>query len=168
MMQNLRMDTHASKKRSIDDTDRALLRALSHNARQSGTALAAAAGIAESTVSLRLRRLQDDGYLRGFHADIDVTALGATVQALVSIKLVKHVRSEVDEFRRAAPSWPGVLALFHMGGADDYLLHVAARSASDLRDFVLTHLAGHPAVAHTETNLIFEHVEGRGLDDLLA
>ncbi|MBX3098660.1 MAG: Lrp/AsnC family transcriptional regulator [Salinibacterium sp.] len=155
-------------KRSMDATDRALLRALAHNARVSGTALAAATGIAESTVALRLRRLQNDGYLRGYHADIDVAALGITVQALISIKLLKHVRSEVDAFRKAAPTWPGVLALFHMGGADDYLLHVAAHSAADLRDFVLGYLAGHPAVAHTETNLIFEHVEGRGLEQLLS
>lgn len=155
-------------KRSIDATDRALLRALSANARMSGAALATAVGVAESTVALRLRRLQDDGYLRGFHADIDVGALGVTVQALISIKLVKHVRAEVDAFRRAAPNWPGVLALFHMGGADDYLLHVASRSATDLRDFVLTYLAGHPAVAHTETNLVFEHAAGHGLEELLS
>jgi DNA-binding Lrp family transcriptional regulator len=153
--------------RSLDSTDKALLRELSSNARASGAALAAAVGIAESTVSLRLRRLQGDGYIHGYHADIDVAALGVTVQALVSIKLVKHVREEVDAFRRQAPTWPGVLALFHMGGADDYLLHVASRSAADLRDFVLKHLAGHPAVLHTETNLIFEHVPGTGLDDLL-
>ncbi|MEP6480372.1 MAG: Lrp/AsnC family transcriptional regulator, partial [Rhodoglobus sp.] len=131
--------------RSLDSTDKALLRALSSNARASGAALAAAVGIAESTVSLRLRRLQGDGYIRGYHADIDAAALGVTVQALVSVKLVKHVREEVDAFRRQAPSWPGVLALFHMGGADDYLLHVASLSAADLRDFVLKYLAGHPA-----------------------
>ena len=158
----------SESKRTVDATDRALLRALTANARVSGAALAASVGIAESTVALRLRRLHSDGYVRGYHADIDVAALGVTVQALISIKLVKHVRDEVDAFRRAAPTWPGVLALFHMGGADDYLLHVAARSASDLRDFVLTYLAGHPAVAHTETNLIFEHVAGRGLEELLS
>ena len=115
-----------------------------------------------------LRRLQHDGYLKGSHADIDLAALGVTLQALIAVKLVKHVRIEVDAFRQAAPTWPGVLALFHMGGADDYLLHVASRSAEDLRQFVLTYLAGHPAVAHTETNLIFEHVVCHGLGDLLA
>lgn len=158
----------AESMRSLDATDRALLRALSANARVTGSELAAMAGIAQSTVALRLRRLQHDGYLKGSHADIDLAALGVTLQALIAVKLVKHVRTEVDAFRQAAPTWPGVLALFHMGGADDYLLHVAARSAEDLRQFVLTYLAGHPAVAHTETNLIFEHVVGRGLGDLLA
>jgi len=158
----------AESMRSLDATDRALLRALSANARVTGSELAAMAGIAQSTVALRLRRLQHDGYLKGSHADIDLAALGVTLQALIAVKLVKHVRTEVDAFRQAAPTWPGVLALFHMGGADDYLLHVAARSAEDLRQFVLTYLAGHPAVAHTETNLIFEHVVGHGLGDLLA
>ena len=156
----------AESMRSLDATDRALLRALSANARVTGSELAAMAGIAQSTVALRLRRLQHDGYLKGSHADIDLAALGVTLQALIAVKLVKHVRTEVDAFRQAAPTWPGVLALFHMGGADDYLLHVASRSAEDLRQFVLTYLAGHPAVAHTETNLIFEHVVGRGPGDL--
>jgi len=154
--------------RSLDATDRALLRALSANARVTGAELAAMVGIAQSTVALRLRRLQHDGYVRGSHADIDLSALGVTLQALIAVKLVKHVRTEVDAFRHAAPTWPGVLALFHMGGADDYLLHVASRSATDLREFVLTYLADHPAVAHTETNLIFEHVVGQGLGTLLA
>jgi DNA-binding Lrp family transcriptional regulator len=158
----------AESMRSLDATDRALLRALSANARVTGSELAAMVGIAQSTVALRLRRLQHDGYLKGSHADIDLAALGVTLQALIAVKLVKHVRTEVDAFRQSAPTWPGVLALFHMGGADDYLLHVASRSATDLRQFVLTYLAGHPAVAHTETNLIFEHVVGHGLGDLLA
>jgi DNA-binding Lrp family transcriptional regulator len=151
----------------MDDIDRALLRALSANARMSGAALATTAGVAESTVSLRLKRLHAAGYLRGYHAEVDVAALGMTVQALISIRLVSINRVEVDRFRREAPSWPGVLALFHMAGVDDFLLHVAARDSSELRDFVLENLAGHPAVAHTETNLIFDHVAGRGLEQLL-
>lgn len=153
---------------TIDSIDRAILSSLARNARTSGSALAAEAGVAESTVSQRLRRLHDDGYLRGFHADIDVAKLGMSVQALISIKLVKHVREDVEAFRSAAPNWPGVLAFFHTGGGDDYLLHVAARSAAELRDFMLTYLASHPAVAHTETNLVFEHVTGRGLEQLLS
>lgn len=152
----------------MDDIDRRILRALSANARISGAALASALGVAESTVSLRIRRLQREGYLRGAHADIDLAALGMTVQALISIRLVSIVREEVEGFRDEAPNWPGVLGLFQMAGVDDFLLHVAARNAAELRDFVLEYLAGHPAVANTETNLIFDHVAGRGLEQLLA
>jgi DNA-binding Lrp family transcriptional regulator len=152
----------------MDDLDRRILRALAANARMSGAALAASTGVAESTVALRMRRLQAEGYLRGYRAELDLAALGMTVQALVSIRLVSIVREDVESFRDEAPNWPGVLGLFQMAGVDDFLLHVAARDSSELRDFVLEHLAGHPAVAHTETNLIFDHVAGRGLEQLLA
>lgn len=162
------MDAMDATARSLDDLDRSILRALSANARATGASLAAAAGIAESTVSLRLRRLHDDGYIRGYRADLDLAAIGATVQALIAVRLVKHVREDVEAFTRDAPEWPGVLNFFHMGGADDYLLHIAARNATDVRDFMLRHLASHPAVGHTETNLVFEHVPGRGVEHLLA
>jgi DNA-binding Lrp family transcriptional regulator len=151
----------------LDDIDRAVLRALSTNARVSGASLATSIGVAESTVSLRLRRLHAAGYIRGYHADIDVVALGITLQAMVSIRLVSIAREEVDRFRQLAPGWPGVLALFQMAGVDDFLLHVVARSAADLRDFVLEYLAANPAVEHTETNLIFDHAVGRGIAQLL-
>ncbi len=154
--------------RSLDRIDRALLRALSVDARASGSALAAGIGVAESTVSVRMRRLRRLGHLKGYRAIIDLAALGAPLQALVSVRLGRHARAQIDDFRAAAPHWPGVIALFHMGGADDYLLHVAATDAAALRDFVLDHLAEHPAVAHTETNLIFEHVDGDGWHSLVT
>lgn len=146
----------------LDHTDRAILRALSSNARASGAALAATLGIAESTVSLRLRRLRSTGVIRGYRVELDPDLLGATVQALIAIRLAKHARAEIEAFRRAAPSLPGVVSMFHMAGADDFLLHVLARDSGELREFVLTHLTGHPAVAHTETNLIFEHADADG------
>lgn len=150
----------------LDDVDRALVRALSRNARASGAALAAEVGIAESTVSTRIRRLQAAGDIRGYRVDLDFDRV-APLQALISVRLVKHARGDVDRFRDAAPTWPGVRSLFHMAGADDYLLHVAANSASELRDFVLQYLASHPAVRRTQTNLIFEHAEGTGWLELL-
>lgn len=150
----------------LDPLDRALLVALASQARASGSALAAQLGVAESTISLRLRRLQSEGVIEGFHAQVNLSRMGIPLQALIAVRLVRHAKKEIDEFRAQAPHFPGVLSLFHMAGADDYLLHVAARDAHELRDFVLNHLTGHPAVAHTETNLIFEHASGDGWTSL--
>ncbi|HSE71275.1 MAG TPA: Lrp/AsnC family transcriptional regulator [Nocardioidaceae bacterium] len=157
-----------SKKRALDRVDRALLRALASDARAPGAALAAAVGVAESTVSLRLRNLRRSGLVRGYRADVDLAAMGLSLQAMIAVRLGQHSRKEVDGFRAAAPTWPGVLSMFHTAGADDYLLHVVARDAEDLRDFVLRYLATHPAVQHSETNLIFEHVDGSGWQELVG
>ena len=153
---------------TLDRVDRALLRALRANARASGATLAATVGIAESTVSLRMRRLQESGVIKGFHAEFDPDLIGATVQALIAVRLEKHARTEIEVFRRAAPAFPGVVRIFHMAGADDFLLHVVAKDAGELREFVLTYLTGHPAVAHTETNLIFDHADADGWQRFLA
>lgn len=155
-------------KADLDRVDRALLAALSKNARISGATLAADIGVAESTISLRLRRLQGLGVIRSFGVDVDLLSLGVSLQALIAVRLVKHDRAEIDAFRAAVPTLPGVLSVFHMAGADDYLLHVAARDSEELRQFVLAHLTGHPAVAHTETNLIFEHATGDGWQELIG
>lgn len=149
-----------SQKVELDDVDRQLLKALSEDARASGTALAAMVGISESTVSLRLKRLKTLGVIRGFRVDIDAAAVGIPLQALISIRLAKHDRAEIDAFTAAAPQFPGVVRMYHMAGADDYLLHIVATDTEAVQSFVLDYLTRYPAVAHTRTNLIYKVQDG--------
>jgi len=145
---------------SLDGTDLRLLQELNANARASGAVLAAAVGISESTVSLRLKRLRSLGVIRGFNIDVDPTALGVGLQALISIRLAKHDRTEIDAFTAAAPKFPGVVRMYHMAGADDYLLHIVAADTAAVQSFVLDYLTRYPAVAHTRTNLIYRVEDG--------
>ena len=146
--------------RQLDPTDRALLQALQDDARISNAQLAARAGVAPSTALVRLRGLLRAGVIRGFRADVDPAAVGRPVQALVAVRLRAHDRAVIDSFARRLPTLPEVVQTFHVAGADDYVLHVAVSDAERLRDFVLDHLTTHPAVGHTETNLVFTHSEG--------
>lgn len=145
---------------ALDEVDLELVRLLTADGRMPNNALAEATGIAPSTCLTRVRALRERGVIRGFHADVDLAALGQPLQALVAIRIGAHSRDEIDRFRAAAPRLPGVLSLFHVSGANDYLLHVAAASPDALREFVLDHLTADPAVIHAETSLIFEHVRG--------
>ncbi|MFC0624871.1 Lrp/AsnC family transcriptional regulator [Kribbella deserti] len=145
---------------ALDEVDRHLVRLLAADGRMANNALAEAVGIAPSTCLARVRSLRQRGIIRGFHAAVDLGALGRPLQAMVAVRIGAHSRDEIDRFRAKAPGLPGVLALFHLSGANDYLLHVAAESPDALRDFVLDHLTADPAVVHAETSLIFEHVPG--------
>jgi DNA-binding Lrp family transcriptional regulator len=146
--------------RPLDRTDLALVSALLRDARMSNARLAEQAGVAPSTALVRLRTLVRSGVIRGFRADVDPTSVGRPVQALIAVRLRAHDRAVIDSFARRLPTLPEVIQTFHVAGADDYVLHVAVRDAERLRDFVLDHLTTHPAVAHTETNLVFTHSEG--------
>ncbi|MFB8169085.1 Lrp/AsnC family transcriptional regulator [Kitasatospora purpeofusca] len=145
----------------VDDIDRAILRVLAENARTPNNALAEAVGIAPSTCLARVRTLRERGIVRAFRTEIDPAAIGLPLQAMISVRLRAHTREQNESFRSSAPDLPGVLAVFHMAGSDDYLLHVGVAGPEELRDFVVDHLTTHPAVAQTRTNLIFEQIPGR-------
>jgi DNA-binding Lrp family transcriptional regulator len=144
----------------LDEVDRAILRVLARDARLPNNAVADLVGIAPSTCHGRIRALRERGVVRGFHADIDPGALGLGLQAMIAVQLNAHTRDQIRAFVRDVPKLPGVVSAFHVAGADDYLLHVAVRDSDALRDFVLDHLTGHPAVRRTETSLIFTHLPG--------
>ena len=148
---------------SLDAVDRAILEALSENARLPNNRLAERVGVAPSTFLARVNALRESGVLLGFHAEIDLAALGRPLQAMIAVRLAAHAREQIDAFTNAVRGLPGVLSVFHMTGVTDYLVWVAAADMQDLREFVVDHLATHPAVAHAETSLIYEHRRGPGL-----
>ena len=144
----------------LDDTDRELVRLLSRDARTPNSVLAQRVGIAPSTCLMRVRRLQESGVILGFHAAVSPEALGLQLQAIVSVRLTGAARHSIGEVGARLAGLPGVLNVFFLAGVNDFQIHVAARSAEDLREIVVTHLSGSRDIASTETNLIFEHLGG--------
>jgi len=144
----------------LDDTDRRILTALHSDARMSNSALAELVGIAASTCHGRVRRLQDLGVIRGFYADIDPSAIGLSLQAMISVSLQSNARGKIDSFIGNIRRRPQVMDVYFLAGADDFILHVAARDTDDLRAFVVENLNADSDVAGTQTSLIFEHLRG--------
>jgi DNA-binding Lrp family transcriptional regulator len=144
----------------LDDTDRRILTALHVDARMSNSALAELVGIAPSTCHGRVRRLQDLGVIRGFYADIDPAAIGLSLQAMISVSLQANARGKIGTFIEQIRRRPQVMDVYFLAGADDFILHVAARDTDDLRSFVVENLNADADVAATQTSLIFEHLRG--------
>lgn len=149
--------------RPLDDTDRAILRALVDDARISNKDLAEKAGVAQSTCLARVRALRAAGVIRGYHADIEPKALGHDLQAMIAIRLQPHARGAMAQVTAELSRRPEVLEVYFLAGANDFLVHVATASTDALRHFVGDQLNRNPAIAGTETNLIFEHTRAAGL-----
>jgi DNA-binding Lrp family transcriptional regulator len=139
---------------------------LQKNARASNKELAELAGLAPSSCLERLRRLRARGILKGFHAEVELAALGRGTQAMIAVRLAVHSRDEIDAFYEHVLGSPEALAAFHVSGADDYLLHVAVQDTERLRNFVLE-LTSRPEVQHVETHLVFEHVRKPVVESLV-
>lgn len=141
----------------LDDIDRHLVRLVIANSRTPNNKLAEQVGVAPSTCLARLRSLVDRGVISGFGADVDLSALGLDLQALISVTILASARQRIAAFSAEIRSLPQVVQLFFLGGSEDFIIHLAVRDTTDVREFVLDHLSAHPAVASTRTSLVFEH-----------
>jgi len=140
----------------LDQTDCEILRIVQKNARVANKTLAEKVGLAESTCLMRVRRLREEGVIRGTRTVVDAQALGIGVQAMVAVQLRSHSRTTVEQFQEAAANRPEVVACYHLGGRTDFLLHVTVRDPAHLRDLILSAFTARDEVQHVETSLIYD------------
>jgi DNA-binding Lrp family transcriptional regulator len=141
---------------SLDRTDFEIVRLLQKNARLSNKEVAAAVRLAPSTCHERIKNLQTSGVIRGAHADIDLRAVGLTLEALFFIELAKHVRAVVDRFMSETESIPEVRRAFLVSGHYDLVVQVAVKDIEHLRNLAFDRFISQPVVVKIETAIVFD------------
>ena len=99
----------------MDELDSAIIGHLQHDARQTNRELARRIGVAPSTCLERVRALHQRGTIRGYHAEVDLAALGRGVQALVAVQIRPLHRTVIDGFQNAVSRMPEVVSVFVAG-----------------------------------------------------
>ena len=151
----------------MDRTDRKIVALLQENARRSNKELAALCGIAPSTCSERVRRLEATGVLVGYRAIVNPDALGIGLRAFLAIRLTRQDEGAVERFRQKVMATPEVVGLAHVTGANDFLVSVVVVDSAHLRDLAVSGFSTIPQVAHIQTSLVFEQVNKAVLPDFL-
>src|ERR1700712_2762202 len=142
----------------LDEVDAQLVELLRTHARMPNSRLAELVGIAQSTCITRVRSLEERGVITAYTARISPAALGLTLQALISVSIKSGARHGIQAFSDEIRRQPEVVELFFLGGAEDFVIHVATRDSDHLREFVVSNLSAHLSVASTRTSIVFEHV----------
>jgi len=146
---------------ALDRTDIGLVQALQEDGRLTIKELATRVSLSTSATHERVRRLFAAGVLRGVHAEVVPTAIGVGLQAMISVHLQRHSREAVTAFRDHALAQPEVVAVTHLTGAVDFLVHVAVRDTDHLRDLALEAFTTRDEVARLETSVVYEHVRAQ-------
>ncbi len=154
--------------RSLDNTDLQILALLYADARLSNKDIATEVGLAPSSCLERIKRLQADKVIQGHRLLIDVNALGGHIQAMISVRLSDHNRKTVDDFQAELLPLSEVLNLFHMGGDNDFLVHVTVSDSTHLRDFVFNAITARNEVSHVETALVYDYQVSKTLPDFVS
>lgn len=155
----------------MDATDLIVSGLLQAQGRMTNVELARQAGLAPSTTLERVRRLEERGVIRGYHARLDPHALGLQVQAMVQITLNRHEPGVIDTFEAQVKGVPEVKACYHVTGQYDYILHVVVRDIDHLRELATHTLAALRGLEKQETFLILSTIkedEGYALESVRA
>lgn len=140
----------------LDSIDKQIIQLLITDGRIPNNHLAERIGIAPSTCLSRVRALEASGVVKGYTTLISRKALGLNLEALISVSIRAGARQTISEFSEHIKSLEAVIQVFFLGGAEDFIIHVAAHDSEALRDFVIKNLSAHPSVASTRTSIIFE------------
>ena len=147
----------------LDELDKAILRELRSNARQTNRAVAAAVGVSPTTALDRTRALHERGVIRGALLDVDLTAIGRPVQALIAVRIRPPSRAVIEAFREWVTGLPDTLAVFVTSGTEDFLIHVAVPDNQSLYAFVIDRLTQRAEIADVRTSVIYEHLRNNAI-----
>lgn len=141
----------------ITPTERILVELLQKNARMTNKDLARAAGIAESTCLERVRSLHQRGVIRGWHAEVDLAAIGRPIRVLISVRLQPKTTEAVNAFQRDVLAAPETLSVATVAGNDDFIVEVAVADVDHLRAFLFDHITNQANVTDTHTSLVYDY-----------
>lgn len=147
---------------ALDRIDLAILRELQNDGRLTIKDLSDRVNLSKTPCHARVRRLQTEGYIRGFRAEVDHGRLGLGHVAFVQVTLSDTRAPALDAFNAAARRLPSIEQCHMIAGAFDYLLKVRSRDIADYRRTLGEEIAMLPHVANTSTFVAMETVKEPG------
>lgn len=146
----VRYSQNVVENRMIDDIDTQILTILQKDARTSNAEIARCVGLAPSAVLERMRKLEEKGIIRGYHADIDPRQLNYGLTCFVAVRTsdcgVEPQLAEIAE----------VLEVHDVAGEDSYLLKVRAKNTEHLAHLLRDKIKTLPTVLETKTTVVLE------------
>lgn len=137
----------------LDQIDLKILHDLQDDGRITNVDLAKRAGISAPPCLRRVRALEESGYIRGYHADVNPEALGYGVTVFAQVGLSSQAESDLVAFESLVAGWPLVRECYMLAGETDFLLRIVARDWDSYNRFLTSELTAAPNVSHVKSAL---------------
>ncbi len=150
------------KTRMLDRIDRNILRQLQADARLSYVELADKVGLSTSPCLERVKRLEREGWIEGYHARLSAQKLDAGLLVFAEISLDYTSGEVFNEFRRAVVKWPQIQECHLVSGDFDYLLKIRIADMAAYRELLAEIIHELPGVRDSRTLVAMETVKESG------
>ncbi len=138
----------------LDPIDRQILAELQADGRMTNVELASRVGISAPPCLRRVRTLEEAGFVRGYHADIDARELGFEVQVFAMVRLQSQAEADLAIFEERCRNWPLVRECHMLNGEIDFILKCVAPDLSSFQSFLTGELLKAENVATVKTSLV--------------
>ncbi|WP_149539716.1 Lrp/AsnC family transcriptional regulator [Siccirubricoccus phaeus] len=135
---------------SLDEVDRQILAELQQDGRMTNVELARRVGLSAPPCLRRVRRLEEEGIIRGYHAELDPVALGYEITFFALVGLESQKEAVLSAFEGAVKEWPEVRECHMIRGGGDFLLRLVARDTAH-ENALTSRLTAAPEVARVQT-----------------
>ena len=138
----------------LDPIDRQILAELQADGRMTNVELASRVGISAPPCLRRVRGLEEQGFIRGYHADINARELGFEVQVFAMVRLNSQAEADLAAFEARCRAWPLVRECHMLNGEIDFILKCVSPDLPTFQRFLTEHLTSAPNVASVKTSLV--------------
>ena len=139
----------------LDKIDRRILRDLQDDGRMTNVELAERVGISAPPCLRRVRALERDGFIRGYHADVNPEKLGFSVIIFAFVGLSSQSETDLVAFEKMIENWEEVRECHMLSGETDFLLKIVAHDWDSFQRFLTGKLTPAPNVSNVKTALAF-------------
>ncbi len=138
----------------LDPIDRKILSELQADGRMTNVELAKRVGISAPPCLRRVRALEENGLIRGYHAIVDPRELGFEVQVFAMVGLNSQAEADLSAFEERCRNWPLVRECHMLNGEIDFILKCVAPDLSTFQNFLTESLTAAENVASVKTSLV--------------
>ena len=138
----------------LDEIDRMILAELQADGRMTNVELAKRVGISAPPCLRRVRTLEEQGFILGYHADVNARELGFEVQVFAMVGLVSQAEADLTRFEGLCQSWPLVRECHMLNGEVDFILKCVAPDLRTFQRFLTEELTSAQNVASVKTSLV--------------
>ncbi len=147
----------------LDSFDVAILEELQRDGRLTNTELAARVGLSAAPCWRRVRALEEAGYIKGYHAEIDRHKIGLGVLAFVRLDADRNTGDATRVLEEAIRQLPEVIACHYISGTGTFELQVIAQDLDSFSRFALQSLINLPNVKDLHTSFSLGEVKSSGM-----
>ena len=138
---------------NLDEIDRQLLQELQAEGRVTNVELARRVGLTAPPCLRRVRALEDEGVIRGYHADLEPSKRGFAIVVFAMVSLKSQAETALREFEEAMQDLPEVREVHMLNGEIDFILKIVSRDLQSFQEFLTSKLTPAPNVASVKTSL---------------